>query len=78
MKICRAVGEFPLQFVAGDRPSQYETWPETLDDSEARDQWGFEPHFGLEEMTNVMLEQGKESLSEYKKASKKTKKETKQ
>jgi len=33
-----------------------DSWPDSLDDSVAREEWGWNPKFGLEEMTGDMLE----------------------
>jgi nucleoside-diphosphate-sugar epimerase len=32
------------------------TWPNSMDDSAAREEWGWNPKYGLEEMTSDMLE----------------------
>ena len=33
-----------------------ESWPDSLDDSAAREEWGWRPNFGLAAMTRDMLE----------------------
>ena len=33
-----------------------ESWPDIMDDSCARQEWDWKPHYGLEEMTKDMLE----------------------
>jgi nucleoside-diphosphate-sugar epimerase len=33
-----------------------ETWPNSMDDSAAREEWGWEPEFDLETMTKDMIE----------------------
>lgn len=33
-----------------------DSWPDSIDDSEARKDWGWNHKFGLEELVNVMLE----------------------
>jgi nucleoside-diphosphate-sugar epimerase len=33
-----------------------DSWPKTLDDSAAREEWKWKPRFGLAEMTADMLE----------------------
>lgn len=32
-----------------------ESWPDSMDDSAAREEWGWNPKFGLEEMVDVMI-----------------------
>lgn len=38
------------------------SWPNSLDDSAAREEWGWDPQFGLKEMTKDMLEKLREKL----------------
>ncbi|MEE3276690.1 MAG: NAD-dependent epimerase, partial [Candidatus Thermoplasmatota archaeon] len=33
-----------------------DSWPDAVDDSAARDEWGWSPRFGLDEMVDDMLE----------------------
>lgn len=40
-----------------------DSWPDSLDDSAARKDWGFKAEFGLEEMTEDMLEKVKKKRS---------------
>ncbi len=39
-----------------------ESWPESIDDSEARSDWGWKPDFDLSKMTSVMVEGLKKKL----------------
>ena len=39
-----------------------ESWPESIDDSDARRDWGWEPSFNLPKMTEVMIEGLKKKL----------------
>lgn len=49
--------EFEIEYeVDLIRQSIADSWPNSLDSSEAKDQWGFEPKYDLKEMTREMLE----------------------
>jgi nucleoside-diphosphate-sugar epimerase len=39
-----------------------ESWPDSLDDTAAREEWGWHPNFGLATMTRDMLEKLTEKL----------------
>ncbi|EHM10758.1 nucleoside-diphosphate-sugar epimerase [Thermanaerovibrio velox DSM 12556] len=45
------------------RQSIAESWPDSLDCSAAREEWGFNPKYGLDEMTKDMLEKLREKLN---------------
>lgn len=46
---------FQISYKPDYRQEIADTWPESIDDSRAREDWGWEPRFGLEEITGEML-----------------------
>ncbi|MDH3223930.1 MAG: NAD-dependent epimerase/dehydratase family protein [Gemmatimonadota bacterium] len=55
--IQRVMPEFTIDYDPDSvRQAIADSWPERLDDSAARAQWGWKPHYGLERMVEVMLE----------------------
>ena len=34
-----------------------ESWPDALDDTAARSEWGWRPQYGLDAMTDIMLDE---------------------
>ena len=56
-EIKRHIPEFELDYnVDPDRQAIADSWPNSLDDSAAREEWGWDPKFDLEAMTKDMLE----------------------
>lgn len=51
---------FGVSYAPDFRQKIAETWPESIDDSAARSEWGWKPKFDLEKMTNDMLSHLKE------------------
>lgn len=47
---------FECRFEPDERQAIADSWPESLDDTAAREQWGWQPKFGLAEMTVDMLD----------------------
>ena len=68
----RHLPEFSVKYVDSNEDS-FSSWPETFDDSLAREQWGFDPQFQLDEITAIMLENGKNNLRSYEQMNKETK-----
>ncbi len=50
------VPDFQISFAPDFRQQIAESWPESIDDSEARQDWGWEPVFDLESMTRDMIQ----------------------
>jgi threonine 3-dehydrogenase len=57
---------FNVKFEQDLQGELLESWPETYNDSGARDDWGFNPQFGVDEITAIMLQEAKKRSSEYK------------
>lgn len=50
------IPDFEMQYLPDFRQDIAATWPQTIDDSEARKDWGWKEDYGLDEMTDDMLE----------------------
>ncbi len=46
---------FTISYQPDYRQEIADSWPESIDDSKAREDWGWRPRFGLEEITSEML-----------------------
>ena len=56
-EIKKHIPEFTLAYEVNPRVQKIaESWPNSLDDSEARKQWGWEPEYGIESMVSDMIE----------------------
>ena len=55
-EIKRHIPEFVCEYKPDSRQKIADSWPRTLDDSAAREQWGWRPSFDLASMTADMLE----------------------
>jgi len=55
--------EFQVDFRPDFRQKIAESWPHSLDDSPAREEWDWKPDFGLDEMTRDMLEKLKQKTA---------------
>lgn len=49
------IPEFQISYEPDYRQQIAESWPKSIDDSSARNDWGWQPSFGLAEMTEEML-----------------------
>lgn len=54
-EIKKHLPEFTITYKPDYRQSIAETWPQSIDDSIAREQWGWKPEFDLQTMTKEML-----------------------
>jgi nucleoside-diphosphate-sugar epimerase len=48
--------EFEIDYEPDFRQAIADSWPASIDDSKAREDWGWQPDYDLEKMTSVMLE----------------------
>lgn len=51
------IPQFSISYEPDFRQQIANTWPNSIDDSQARKDWGWEPQYSLEEMVSDMLEQ---------------------
>ncbi|MCX7878318.1 MAG: NAD-dependent epimerase/dehydratase family protein, partial [Ignavibacteria bacterium] len=49
------LSDFSINYNPDFRQEIAESWPESIDDSKAREDWGWEHHYNISEMTEVML-----------------------
>ncbi|MBX2828793.1 MAG: NAD-dependent epimerase/dehydratase family protein [Flavobacteriaceae bacterium] len=49
------IPEFEIGFEEDFRQAIADTWPQSIDDSEARKDWGWKPEFDLEETSRIMI-----------------------
>jgi len=54
--IVRALPEFKITYAPDDRQAIAATWPKSLDDSRAADDWGWKARIGIDEIVADMLE----------------------
>jgi len=56
-EIKKHIPEFKMEYALDEvRNKIADSWPNSIDDSAAREEWGWKPKFGLKEMTEDMLE----------------------
>ena len=55
-EIERHVPDFEMTYEPDERQDIADSWPDTVDDGAAREDWGWEPEYDLEEMTADMVE----------------------
>lgn len=65
-EIKKYVPDFECRYEPDFKQKIAETWPQTIDDSRAREDWGWQPHFDLPHLAQVMIEGVKNRLSESK------------
>lgn len=61
-EIKKLMPEFEATYEPNHTQAIADSWPKSIDDSQARTDWGWEPKFGLPEMTKEMLEGVKTKL----------------
>jgi nucleoside-diphosphate-sugar epimerase len=62
-EICRRKPDFRMEYQVDPlKQAIAESWPDSLDDSTAREEWGWRPQYGLGSMTRDMLEKLAERL----------------
>jgi nucleoside-diphosphate-sugar epimerase len=50
------IPEFTISYEPDFRQAIADSWPQSIDDSSAREDWGWESNVSLDEMTEIMLE----------------------
>ncbi len=58
--IQKYIPEFTISYEPDFRQAIADSWPQSIDDSEARADWGWKSKISLDEMTEIMLENLKE------------------
>ncbi len=61
-EIQKLVPNFQVFYEPNHTQAIADSWPKSIDDSDARKDWGWEPKFGLEEMTKEMFDNLKKKL----------------
>lgn len=61
-EIKKSTTELEISYAPDHRQAIADSWPASIDDSKARNDWGWKPEFDLAKMTEVMLENLKEKL----------------
>jgi nucleoside-diphosphate-sugar epimerase len=56
-QIRKEIPEFSISYKPDFRQAIADTWPQSVDDSLARDDWGFQQNYDLERMTGIMLKE---------------------
>ena len=62
-EIKKHIPEFKIDYKPDFRQEIADSWPRTIDDSLAREEWGWNPAFDLEKMTADMLEKLRDKFS---------------
>jgi len=63
LEIKKHIPEFEIAYNPDLRQKIADSWPKSIDDSSARNDWGWKHEFDLAKMTEVMLKNLKEKLS---------------
>jgi len=61
-EIKKHIPDFEIDYNPDHRQAIAESWPESIDDKEAREDWGWKPEYDLPKMTEEMLKNLKEKL----------------
>ncbi len=55
--------DFEVEYRPDERQKTADSWPNTVDDSKAREDWGWEPKYDLEKLTKTMIENLEKKLN---------------
>jgi len=61
-EIKKSIPDFVISYAPDFRQAIADSWPKSIDDSEARNQWGWKPQFNLEKMTLDMIKNLRKKL----------------
>lgn len=61
--IQKHIPEFTIEYEPDFRQDIADSWPQSIDDSDARKDWGWKHHVSLDEMTEIMLENLRDTYS---------------
>jgi nucleoside-diphosphate-sugar epimerase len=61
-EIQKEIPEFSISYKPDFRQAIADTWPQSVDDSLAREDWGFKQNYDLEKMTGIMLKEIRNKL----------------
>ncbi len=61
-EIRKEIPGFTISYAADFRQAIADTWPQSVDDSSARNDWGFKQNYNLERMTRIMLKEIRNKL----------------
>ncbi len=61
-EIKKSIPDFVISYAPDFRQAIADSWPKSIDDSEARNQWGWKPQFTLEKMTLDMIKNLRKKL----------------
>lgn len=62
-EIKKHIPTFEIAYEPDFRQAIADSWPSSIDDSVAKSEWGFEPKFSIEKMTETMLENLRKKLA---------------
>lgn len=62
-EIKKHIPEFEIEYKPDFRQAIANSWPKSIDDSEAREQWGWKPEYDLSKMVEDMLENLRKKLN---------------
>jgi threonine 3-dehydrogenase len=55
-EICNYYPNFKIEYNPDERQKIAQSWPESIDDSKAKKDWNWKPHFDLKQMCKIMIE----------------------
>jgi len=55
-EIKKHIPDFKCEYKPDFRQSIADSWPQSIDDKAAREEWGWKPHYDMQSMTKDMLE----------------------
>jgi nucleoside-diphosphate-sugar epimerase len=61
-EIQKHIPEFTISYKSDSRQNIADSWPQSIDDTVARNDWGWQPDFNLQRLTKEMLDNLKLSL----------------